>query len=82
MGSIPHLATAPRPGEIRNMNKLKFKGDWNIAKGKLKQRWGRLTDDDLRYQEGMESELIGRIQRRTGETQEAVEKAVEEVFSE
>ena len=64
------------------MNTLKLKGDWNIAKGKLKQRWGRLTDDDLRYQEGMEYELIGRIQRRTGETQEAVEKAVEEAFSE
>jgi len=65
-----------------NMNKMKMKGDWNIAKGKLKQRWAKLTDDDLRYQEGMEYELIGRIQKRTGETQEAVEKAVEDAFSE
>jgi uncharacterized protein YjbJ (UPF0337 family) len=60
------------------MNKLQMKGDWNIAKGKLKQRWAKLTDDDLRYENGMETELVGRIQKRTGETQEAVEKAVEE----
>jgi uncharacterized protein YjbJ (UPF0337 family) len=63
------------------MNKLQLKGDWNIAKGKLKQRWARLTDDDLAYQEGMENELVGRIQKRTGETREAVEKAVEEACS-
>ena len=63
------------------MNKLQLKGDWNIARGKLKQRWSKLTDDDLKYQDGMERELIGRIQKRTGETQEAVEKAVEEAFS-
>ena len=63
------------------MNKLQLKGDWNIAKGKLKQRWARLTDDDLAYQEGMENELVGRIQKRTGETREAIEKAVEEACS-
>ena len=63
------------------MNKLQLKGDWNIAKGKLKQRWGKLTDDDLHYQAGMEHELIGRIQKRTGERQEVIEKAVEEAFS-
>ena len=63
------------------MNKLQIKGDWNIAKGKLKQRWARLTDDDLAYQQGMENELVGRIQKRTGETREAVEKAVEEACS-
>ena len=53
----------------------------NIAKGKLKQRWARLTDDDLRYENGQEDELVGRIQKRTGETREAIEKAVEEAFS-
>ena len=63
------------------MNKLQIKGDWNIAKGKLKQRWAKLTDDDLTYQEGMENELVGRIQKRTGETREAVEKAVQEASS-
>lgn len=64
------------------MNKLQIKGNWNIAKGKLKQRWGDLTDDDLDYAEGKEEELIGRIQKRTGETREAVEKALAEYDSE
>lgn len=58
------------------MNKLQIKGNWNIAKGKLKQRWADLTDDDLDYVEGKEDELVGRIQRRTGETREAIEDAL------
>jgi uncharacterized protein YjbJ (UPF0337 family) len=58
------------------MNKLEVRGDWNIIKGKLKQRWAKLTDDDLQYTEGKQAELVGRIQKRTGETQEAVEKAI------
>jgi uncharacterized protein YjbJ (UPF0337 family) len=62
------------------MNKLEAKGNWNIAKGKLKQRWAKLTDDDLRFQDGLEAELVGRIQKRTGETKEAVERALEEAF--
>ena len=58
------------------MNRLQFKGDWNIAKGKLKQRWGSLTDDDLRFVEGEGDELIGRIQKRTGETRGIIEQAL------
>lgn len=60
------------------MNELEIKGDWNITKGKLKQKWASLTDDDLRYAEGRQDELIGRIQKRTGESREAVEKALKE----
>lgn len=63
------------------MNKLEIKGDWNIAKGKLKQKWAKLTDDDLRYARGQEEELVGRIQKRTGETREAVEHALKEECS-
>ena len=63
------------------MTKLEVKGDWNIAKGKLKQKWAKLTDDDLQYIEGKHEELFGRIQKRTGETREAVEKAVKEACS-
>ena len=63
------------------MNKLEVKGNWNIIKGRLKQRWAKLTDDDLRLVEGAEQELIGRIQKRTGETREAVEKALEDASS-
>jgi uncharacterized protein YjbJ (UPF0337 family) len=57
------------------MTTLEIKGDWNITKGKLKQKWAQLTDDDLTYTDGKVDELVGRIQKRTGETQEAVEKA-------
>ena len=60
------------------MNKVEIKGDWNIAKGKLKQKWAKLTDDDLKYVEGAEDELVGRIQRRVGQKREAVEAAIEE----
>jgi uncharacterized protein YjbJ (UPF0337 family) len=63
------------------MNTLEMKGNWNIIKGKLKQRWARLTDDDLQYVEGKENELIGRIQKRTGETREQVQKEIEESCS-
>lgn len=60
------------------MNKLEIKGDWNITKGKLKQKWAALTDDDLKLAEGKHDEVLGRIQKRTGETREAVEKAIKE----
>ena len=63
------------------MNNLQAKGNWNIAKGKLKQKYAKLTDDDLRYDEGKRDELVGRIQKRTGETKEAIEKAVNDSFA-
>jgi uncharacterized protein YjbJ (UPF0337 family) len=61
------------------MNTLEIKGDWNITKGKLKQKWAKLTEDDLQYVEGKQEELFGRIQKRTGETRETVEKAIKEL---
>ena len=63
------------------MNKLEMKGNWNIAKGKLKKKWANLTDDDLRFEEGHQDELVGRIQKRTGQTREMVEKALDEAYS-
>jgi len=48
--------------------KLNLKGNWNLVKGKLKQSYGQLTDDDLAYSEGKEDELVGRLQRRLGAT--------------
>ncbi len=56
------------------MNKLTFKGSWNEAKGKLKQAYGDLTDNDLVYTEGQEDELLGRIQKRLGKTKDEVRK--------
>lgn len=52
------------------MNKLQLKGNWNETKGKLKQKYADLTDDDLTYAEGKEDELLGRLQKKTGKTKE------------
>ncbi len=62
------------------MNKLTLKGDWNVAKGKLKQKYAQLTDDDLVYEKGREDELLGRVQKRVGQTREEVERVVGEIF--
>jgi uncharacterized protein YjbJ (UPF0337 family) len=56
------------------MNTTTLKGDWNITKGKLKQKYAQLTDDDLNYQEGREDELIGRIQKRTGAARDEIKR--------
>ena len=48
--------------------KLNLKGNWNVVKGRLKQSYGELTDDDLTYSEGKEDELVGRIQKKLGST--------------
>ncbi len=49
-------------------------GNWNVLKGKLKQKFGNLTDDDLMYIEGKEDELIGRIQKKIGKTKKQIEE--------
>lgn len=58
------------------MNTLKLKGTWNEAKGKLKQKYGELTDDDLTFAEGKEDELVGRLQKRLGKTKEEIRKEI------
>jgi len=58
------------------MTTLEIKGDWKITKGKLKKKWAQLTDNDLLYAEGKQDELVGRIQKCTGETREVVENAI------
>ncbi|GGB82875.1 CsbD family protein [Dyadobacter sediminis] len=50
-----------------------LKGNWNELKGKLKQQYADLTDDDLAYEEGKEDELLGKLQKRLGKTREEVE---------
>lgn len=54
------------------MVKLQLKGDWNILKGKLKQKFGNLTDDDLIFVKGKEEELIGRLQNKIGRTKQEI----------
>ena len=51
-----------------NETELNLKGNWNVVKGKLKQAYGDLTDDDLAYTDGKDDELVGRIQKRIGQT--------------
>jgi uncharacterized protein YjbJ (UPF0337 family) len=63
------------------MNTLGINRDWNITKGKLRQKWSKLTDDDLQFVEGKHDELLDRIQQRTGATREAVERALKEASS-
>lgn len=52
------------------MDKLEIKGKWNIIKGKFKQQYAELTDDDLTYVEGKEDELLGRLQEKTGKARQ------------
>ncbi|MGO4918139.1 MULTISPECIES: CsbD family protein [Pseudomonadati] len=61
------------------MNEDQFKGKWNIAKGKLKQQYADLTDDDLTYAEGKSDELLGRIQEKTGESKEKLKKMINDL---
>ena len=56
----------------------KIKGNWNIMKGKLKEEYAELTDDDLLYAEGQEDELLGRIQKKTGQTKDQVKEWVDQ----
>lgn len=52
------------------MDKLELKGKWNTIKGKVKEEYGELTDDDLTYEEGKEDQMLGRLQEKTGKTKD------------
>lgn len=56
------------------MDKLEIKGNWNQMKGKLKKKYGKLTDEDLQYTEGQAEELVGRIQKKTGQSRDEIIK--------
>ena len=59
--------------------KLQMKGSWNEVKGKLKQKYGQLTDDDLTFTEGKEDELLGRLQKRLGRTKDELRAEIEDM---
>jgi uncharacterized protein YjbJ (UPF0337 family) len=61
------------------MNKLEMKGSWNELKGKLKQQYGNLTDDDLVFAEGKEDELLGRLQKKLGKNKDEVRQMIEKL---
>ncbi|WP_295653669.1 CsbD family protein [uncultured Mucilaginibacter sp.] len=53
---------------------LQIKGKWNEIKGKVKQAYGNLTDDDLTHDEGKEDELLGKLQQKTGKGRDELVK--------
>ncbi|MEX2349256.1 MAG: CsbD family protein [Flavobacteriaceae bacterium] len=59
------------------MNEDQFKGKWKQAKGQMKQKYAKLTDDDLQYAEGKSDELLGRLQEKTGKTKEELKKEID-----
>lgn len=63
------------------VNAQELQGQWNKVRGQLKEKWGQLTDDDLQIQGGNIDQLVGRIQQRTGEGREAIEKFLTDLTS-
>jgi len=61
------------------MNKLRMRGSWNEVKGRLKQKYADLTDDDLMFAEGKDEELLGRLQQRLGKSKDEVRKEIEKI---
>lgn len=58
------------------MNKDTIKGNWLQYKGKIKEQWGKLTDDDLDVIDGKRDQLVGRIQERYGMTKDDVDRQI------
>lgn len=61
------------------MNDWKLKGNWNEVKGKLKQEYANLTDDDLTYTEGKEDEMLGRLQQKLGKTKDQIKSFIDSI---
>ncbi|HSV52828.1 MAG TPA: CsbD family protein [Burkholderiaceae bacterium] len=59
------------------MNKDRIEGNWKQVKGKVKEQWGKLTDDDLDVIAGKRDQLLGRIQERHGVSKEEAGKQLE-----
>lgn len=60
------------------MNEDRLQGNWKQLKGKMKEQWGKLTDDDLDVAEGKRDQLIGKIQERYGITKDEAERQYRE----
>lgn len=56
------------------MNSKEAKGNWNELKGKLKQQFAVLTDNDLMYEQGKKDEMLGKLQIKLGKTKEELDK--------
>jgi len=63
------------------INAQELQGQWSKLRGQVKQKWGQLTDDDLQIHGGNIDQLVGRIQQKTGEGRESVERFLTELTS-
>jgi uncharacterized protein YjbJ (UPF0337 family) len=64
-----------------NSDRLQFEGKFDQYKGRIKESWGVLTDDELDRTEGKFDRLVGTIKQKTGETQEVVEQKLHSIFN-
>jgi uncharacterized protein YjbJ (UPF0337 family) len=62
------------------MNDLEIKGNWNELKGRLKQKYGELTEDDLSYVEGKEDEFFGKLQKKLGKSKEELSSEIKSIL--
>ncbi len=60
------------------MNSDQVEGKWKQMKGAIKEKWGKLTDDDLKIIEGNRDQLVGKVQERYGVAREEAQKQVQE----
>lgn len=61
------------------MADLRLEGKWDQIKGRVKETWGEVTDDDLKESEGNWDQLVGRIKERTGESRETIEQRLRDM---
>lgn len=62
------------------MNKDTTEGQWKQLRGKIQEKWGKLTDDDMDVIAGKRDQLVGKVQERYGNTREEVESEVDELW--
>ena len=75
------MVKSGKPRSTMNSVNDKIKGNWNELKGKLKQQYADLTDNDLMYVEGKEEELHGRLQKSLGKTKDEVNDIIDRLSS-
>ncbi len=61
------------------MNKLELKGQWKEVTGKVKQKYGEIFDDEMVYSDGVEDQLVGLIQEKTGKAKEEIVKELNDM---
>lgn len=61
------------------MNSTEMEGKWKQVKGKFKQKYGDVTDDDVQYSEGKFDEMLGRLQEKTGKSKEALKDEIDKM---